>query len=276
MKINSGKSELAIAPEYGGAIVYCRLNGLDVFRPAKNIDAVMNDPRNAACYPCVPYFGRLNSVTNVEGDSTNLSATMPNADLANALQGEGWVSAWNVVAQEENFVTLEYNHAPSSGRFPFAYKAAQSFLLSEKSLAIDLSVANTSDEAMPAGLGFHPFFKREASTMIRFNSQRFWQPPAQNDLGKLGPVPSNLDFSKGRRAPPNGIDHTFARFGGDAEIVSDNVGIKISSDAPHLHFYAPANEEFFCLEPVTHLPGAFGTVIISPGDALNINMKINA
>ncbi|MBT8471654.1 MAG: hypothetical protein KJN99_03555 [Marinicaulis sp.] len=272
--LKRGKSEAAIAPEYGGAVVYWRFDGVNILRPAQHLNAIKADIRNAACYPCVPYFGRLQNVANGSGDIIKQDPTFPDADPMNALHGEGWVNAWRLVGQDECLAILEFEHTPWPGRFPYTYKARQRFTICEHSLSIELTIENYSSVPMPAGAGLHPFFEREESTTVRFNADRFWSPPGEDHLGTIGPVPDYLDYSGGGTLPEIGLDHSYAGFGGRAEIINGASRQTMSSDTPHLHLYAPPGAGFFCLEPVTHLPGVFGGVTLAPGDTLNIKMKI--
>lgn len=71
------------------------------------------------------------------------------------------------------------------------------------------------------------------------------------------------------------MDHCFSNFGGEVAIIGDKVTIGLKSAAPFLHVYAPAGEEFFCLEPVTHAPGGFGGTVLSPGAVLSLDMALS-
>jgi aldose 1-epimerase len=75
--------------------------------------------------------------------------------------------------------------------------------------------------------------------------------------------------------PASTIDHAFAGFGGSATISGEGRMIALTSDAPFLHVFAPAGEDYFCLEPVSHLPGVFpGAERLKPGEALSLSMTV--
>ncbi len=47
---------------------------------------------------------------------------------------------------------------------PYAFRAAQTYKLDGPSLVITLEIENAGREALPFGLGVHPFFVRDADT----------------------------------------------------------------------------------------------------------------
>lgn len=279
LRLTHGPWEAALAPELGATLLYLRREGADLLRPASSRAAAAEDPRNGACFPCVPYFGRLAGGLEVAGKNWPLAPTLPACDPANALHGEGWVTEWRVCAQTPSSLTARYAHAPSPGRFPFPYVAEQALALDDRGLTITLSVENAGEAPMPAGLGLHPYFVRTRDTRLAFSAGGYWTPLD----GPLSSLPDAL--GGGGEAPlPAGLrDHSYAGFGGRVEIGSGGARTLLTSDAPALHLYAPAGRNYFCLEPVTHLPGAFAQGAnrpaarsLAPGERLSLTMFIGA
>lgn len=271
-----GDWEAGFAPALGGALLYLRRRGADMLRPAPSLEAARQDPRNAACFPCVPYFGRLARGLDFAGRHFDLAPTLPACDPDNAIHGEGWVSPWRIVEQTPASLTARFDYAPQRGRFPFPYRAEQKLTLDASGFAATLSIENAGPSPMPAGLGLHPYFRRTSQTRLAFSAGNFWTPPD----GPLAPPPDALG-SEAAPLPAATRDDTYAGFGGRVAIEDGRRRVVLASDAPALHLFAPACENFFCLEPVTHLPGAFvqgvsgpGARSLSPGERLSLDMFV--
>lgn len=240
------KAELA--PALGGALMALSHEGRDLLRRVASVEAVAADPREAACYPMVPWFSRLAGGLDFAGRHYDLMPTLPICDPDHALHGHGWVRPWTVSARSQDSVACNYDHAPEPGLFPFPFRAEQRFSVNKSAFRIDLSVMNTGGAPMPAGLGLHPFFTRRDKSAIVFNDAR---------TSFAGAV----------------MDDSHEGWNGAARIEDDSP-LRIVSNAPILHLYAPPNGSFFCAEPVTHLPGRFGETVLTPGETLKIFLKI--
>ncbi|MEX0643787.1 MAG: hypothetical protein WD076_00635 [Parvularculaceae bacterium] len=262
-----------IAPEHGAAILSLAKGGRDILRRAPSVEAVAEDPRAAACFPCIPWFGRLYGGLNFAGRHWDLWPTLPACDAKHALHGEAWVRPWGVIAHTDMFLECRFSHDGfHDGRFPFAYDARQIVQFVGASFRIDLILRNIGREPMPAGLGLHPYFSRSRDTRIDFAASDLWTPSP--DGGALSPIPADFEFSGGARLPNSTLDHSYAGFAGAVEIGGPGGPVRLETDAPILHVYAPAGKDYFCLEPVTHLPGDFGAVALRPGESLRLMLAI--
>src|SRR4029450_13931939 len=91
--------------------------------------------------------------------------------------GNGWRRRWDVVEQTPAGATLELVHSAagsSAHEWPFAYRARQTFALAPNELSMTLSIVNPGDVPFPFGLGWHPFFPRNASTVLGFAAASVW------------------------------------------------------------------------------------------------------
>lgn len=270
-----------IAPAHGGALLSLRDSKGQILRAARLDDAAA-DPRNAASFPCVPWFGRLYDGLVFAGRRHQLRPTLPQCAPDHPLHGDGWVSPWDVVTYTDDRLACRLaRDGGVPGEFPFAYAATQEFRLTRDGLTINLTLENAGAAAMPAGLGLHPYFFRADDTRIAFCASKRWTPPATGP-GRLSPIAGRLGAGAPAALPDETLDHSFAGFGGEA-IISGAGGavIRLKSDAPALHVFAPAGEAYFCLEPVTHLPGeltcgasGFGGRTLAPGETFGLSMRI--
>ena len=126
-------------------------------------------------------------------------------------------------------------------------------------LQIILKLQNDTPLPMPYGMGIHPFFKLDKSTMVQYHAQNVWFRGDDPILGHPYAIPPALDFSKPRTLPHTTTDISVYNWDGIAEIFNDNYTLKITADESfgHLILYAPRAKDFFCLEPVSNTPDAF-------------------
>ncbi len=258
----AGEWRAVVAPQAGCALMSLQYQAHDVLRPAASFAAVKADPREAACYPCVPWFGRLSGGLVFADTHYDLAPTLPACDPENPLHGEGWINPWRIAAQDANSLECRFDYAPQPMKFPFPFRASQQFAIDGEAFSIRLAVENTGDRPMPAGLALHPFFVRGANTRLMIDGARDWR-PAPFDLPPHGALPDR------------DADHTAEHWNGAARIDTAGLALSLESDARHAHLFTPMGENFFCLEPVTHLPGKFGECVLAPGITAELTCKIS-
>jgi aldose 1-epimerase len=274
--IAGGGYRCALAPGYGGVVLSLDDSAGAILR-AGALDEAASDPRTAACFACVPWFGRLYEPLDLEGGRGPLRPSLPDA-ADQPLHGDGWVGAWAVEAHTEDRLICRFSaRGDGATGFPPPYDAVQAFYLDAAGLHATLTVQNTGATAMPAGLGLHPYFARAAGTRLAFRAASLFTPPAPTGAsqGRLGPLPGALGSGALAPLPDETLDHSFTGFAGEVLIEGGGAPIRLSSPADILHLFAPAGERYFCLEPVTHLPGAFERVQqLAPGESLSLSMSI--
>lgn len=281
LRLAHQKYQLAVAPEFGGTILSLKFDGLNIFREAK-LEEVQSTPEASACFPCVPYFGRLYDGLLLDGSRVPLSPTVPSSRLP--LHGEGWVSPWRCVLQSSTRATIRLDHdGLDAGRYPFAFRAEQSFSLSAQGLDVVLSVINRDNRPMPSGLGLHPYFPRSSASKVKFRAKQEWCLPNGSTGGRLRTLQNELGTGLSSELPSYEADLSFTGFEGKAVIHARDLDVHLSSDAPLLHLYAPQNKNFFCLESITHAPGllmedhcSLSGTMLAPGEITSVKMSISA
>ena len=191
-----------------------------------------------------------------------------------------------VVAQETHMVTLQYDHAP--GAWPWAYRAQQIIALDESSLLVHLSATNLSDIPMPVGLGLHPYFPRARGSRLKANVTSVWRMDHEVMPIERVTLPPNLNLLEGVALAGSVLDNGFEGWDGTAHIEWPALGLGLNLTSPPLFsrlvVYAPAEQDFFCVEPVSHMTDAFnraeagetdtGMKILAPGETLSAWMRL--
>jgi len=270
------------APQYGGAILSVLSNNTPLLR-AGTADDVKTDPLKAACFPCVPYFGRLYDGLSFNDHYWRQNPTLPAADPVHALHGEGWISEWTVTSHTDNEIICQfYAEKPAPNRFPFPFRALQKITIHDGAVHIILQLTNKGEHSMPGGLGLHPYFNRTKDTVVAFDAKHFWLPPSNGTKGAMTHLPDAMASGRDATLPLDMRDNSYAGFAGVATITGGGSRVRLTSDAPVIHVFAPANEAYFCLEPVTHLPGAltdtsagYRGAVLGPEETITVSMTLS-
>ena len=135
---------------------------------------------------------------------------------------------------------------------------------------------------MPAGFGLHPYFVRTPRSRVTAECERIWINDDEVMPLRLDPLPTDRNIKEGLMPEVGFIDNTFTGWNRKAKIEWPewNAEMLMESDAPldFLVMYAPLNEDFFCVEPVSNVTDAFnmmdrgeaghGTTVLEAGQSL--------
>jgi aldose 1-epimerase len=276
--LHTPRARVEILPALGGALGRFVWDGRDVTRPTPPGATDVLDSGN---FPLVPYCNRIpNGRFSFGGHEVALS---PNLDgHPHALHGHGWRVAWTVESADDAHAVLSFDHAP--GEWPWAYRAEQRFSLGENGLRLDLSVTNTGDQPMPAGLGFHPYFPAGDDTRLQAGVTGVWM--IDQDCLPTTHVQGawRSDWAAGAlTAVSELIDNCYTGWDGVATLSRPGATTTItaSPDCRWLHVYSPPGADFVCAEPVANRPDPFngqdsGIKVLAPGETSSVWMAIAA
>ncbi|MEI9886480.1 MAG: aldose 1-epimerase [Rhizomicrobium sp.] len=278
--LRSGGAVLDLLPGIGGAVSRFAVEGTDVLRPAP---AGTADVLQTGCFALVPFANRIaGGVFDFQGETIRLPRNF--GDHPHALHGQGWQSAWEVGARSESAATLTFEHAADA--WPWDYTAEQSFTLAPRSLRIGLTLVNRSARAMPASLGFHPYFERTPRTVLRAAVDGVWLSDETCIPTRAAGPAQFLDLMKGAPlATAPFVDHCHFGWRGEAIIEQPEhrrvLALTASDALTFLHCFVPQNAGFFCVEPVSAMPDAVhhpvnssGLRVLAPNESLSVAMTI--
>ena len=267
---------LVLRPAIGGAVAALRWQGHDVLRPSP---PAFSSPLDSACFPLIPYANRI-ADGRFTFAGTRYQVPRNFGDHPHSLHGTGWQSVWTAESPSEAAVRLAHSHSGDTA-WPWSYHAEQQFTLAGATFAAALTVTNTSPTAMPAGLGFHPYFPCTGSTRLTAHATCLYL--ADDNMLPTAPAPAGLfgDWSRGAPVAGNSlIDNAYDGWDGTARIALGDVMLSLeASGAPAFHLYRPPGADFFCFEPISHLPDAInrgGMPLLGPGDSLKLEMRLTA
>ncbi len=284
--LKNGDSELMLCPEIGAAIARYTWRGIDILRRAP--DSAINEKlvRQMGSYALIPYSNRIGQGKLTVGDQTHvLRANFPPG--AHAIHGFGWQRAWRVVKSTGDSAELKLQHAPDVD-WPFACEATQTLRIAPASLRLTLAVKNVDSRAMPAGLGFHPFFPLTPDSHLQAEWKGMWKMDADSLPTEWIAAPPEADFSQLRPASNWKIDNCFTGWGRRAvlDYPTHRMQLDASEACRNIVVFAPNDgRNFIALEPVTNINNAFalaakgvadtGMKMLAPGESFDISTTIS-
>jgi aldose 1-epimerase len=276
----------------GGCIVAYRLtsddNEFDLLRPLTRGANGEISPLAASSFPLIPYSNRIkNGHFRFGGEAYQLPLNF--GDHPHSIHGMGWQMPWRLKDFTEQIVEIDVSCDGSE--WPFAFYANQVIRLDGKDLRHEITLTNTGRAAMPAGLGMHPYLPRHGNAILTAEVEAVWLTDETCLPTERVACPEHWKLSAGARVDALVCDNQFEPWNGLARVdwPNENMAlyIKASDDLNRLIVYAPEGEDFFCVEPVSHMtdafnrsadgmpPAASGMRVLEPGESWRVWMELS-
>lgn len=286
IELKAGRLHALVAPHAGGSLARFEAATFDtknaaLMRPAP--DLASTDPLTMACYPLLPFVGRV-AFGHFRFEGRDVTLPPHPISAPHALHGIGWQRPWSVTAAGDRTATIALDHDGGAG-WPWRFRAQQTFALDEMNLTQTLTITNRDDTSMPAGLGVHPFFPNRQTARMTGDLPLIWESSANGLPTNRVDVIAVRNFAHGRRIAPLTLDNCFSGGRGPIDIHWDDeaLGIRIHGrEAGHTVVYTPQAEDFFCVEPVTIVPNAFnrqegpdvtGLRVLAPDETMSLTVR---
>jgi aldose 1-epimerase len=298
IELSAGSARVVIAPAIGGSIASFQCDGQAILRPTPERALAEGSVRSFACFPLIPFSNRIADATlrwaGREYGLTRFIDVEPHA-----IHGNGWQQTWNVTRREASRLAMELEHDASGARareWPFPYRARQRFDLMADALAarleLGLEIENTGGDAFPFGLGWHPYFVRDAETELGFAARGVWHTDPSHLPTRFDAVPSEWNFDPSRSIGATMLDNCFAGWRPPVIVrwPARKLTARIAADSAcdYLVVFVPSDQSegksYFAVEPVTHMTDAFnrasedrdtGTRVLAPGACFSCTMSIS-
>ena len=163
LALENSRLRLEVAPEAGASIVsFSALRdgtARPILRPTPADAIAANNSSAMSCFALVPYSNRLRDARfDFRGRTFVLRA---NTADGHAIHGDVRKRPWRLVEETATRLAFAFDSRDFGDvNFPFAFTSSLAYELAGDTLALSLSVTDADASAMPAGLGFHPYFRR--------------------------------------------------------------------------------------------------------------------
>jgi aldose 1-epimerase len=261
--------------------------------------AIMPDTRDetsslaSASFLLMPYSNRVEDGRFVfEGKKYQLAKAEKHA-----LHGDVRFRNWRTIKITRDYIRCGFDSTSFPDmNWPWPFTAEVEYRLEGDILSSRLLLQNRSDSAMPAGLGWHPYFNRKITRkgepVILCLKVGAVYPDANNNRipsGPPQPLTPQQDFSESKPLDPDySLDTCFQGYDGNGWIAWPESGVKVSFNCSpvctHLVMYNPSGKPYFAVEPVTNAnngvniysrgePGS-GIVVLKPGESLRAEFDL--
>lgn len=270
--------ELGLVPDAGGSVALFRHEETELLRTA-----LSRSPTDMSAFPLFPFSGRIGRGRfSWRGREVQLRPNFP--PEPHAIHGQSWLAEWDTVAVTPDRALLRYVHAGDD--WPWSYRAEQQFRLGPGGLTLDLSLTNLSEEPMPGGLGWHPYFPA-AGAVIEADTAAVWE-TGTDMLPRLprAPLPSE-QLKGGVPVSRLALDTPFSTASRPVALrwPAQRRIIRLLPDESlqFLIVYTPPGSDYFCVEPVSHIPDMVnldapasqtGLTVLAPGETLTGQLRL--
>ncbi len=257
IELTEGGIRCRVVPGAGGRVGSLEVDGTEVL-----VTGDLSDhPMQWGSFPMVPYAGRVRE-GRFEHDGTEYHLPI---DLApHAIHGTTYHRPWTVEAVSDRSVEMRIDLGAT---WPLGGWAHQRISLSDGVLRCELSVT-ASDLAMPAQVGWHPWFLKPSAARLRFGGM-YERDGAGIPTGEVVPSPPGPwddCFVEPLTTPTLTIPGTRG---------SPDVEVRITSDCSHWVVY-DRPDHATCVEPQSGPPDGFtlDPVVLGPGRTLRRWMEV--
>lgn len=252
-----------------------------------------NSDLKASSFVLIPYSNRIEGGRfTFQGQTYQLANGERHASHGD-VRGRAWqVDTVTATTIHCSFASQTYADA----NWPWPFTATLEYTLQENTLFSRLTVTNQGTSAMPAGLGWHPYYNRTLSRdgepiLLHFQVQSVYPDANDNRIpsGPAQPLAPNQDFAVERElTPENFIDACFYGYAGNGSITWPESQVKLvytcSTNCTHLILFNPA-KPYFAAEPVTNANNGVnlyaqgdptsGIRVLAPGETLEATFAVD-
>jgi aldose 1-epimerase len=283
--LRHGRHSVVVAPESGAAIVGWSHGPHPILRPVRPEAVVSDAPQAMGCFPLVPYCNRIARGRFIwAGQEHQLDLNF--GDHPHSIHGIGWQRPWTVEQVDAAGTTLSLRHSAAGEAvraWPFSFDALLRYRLTAGGLTVTLSATNRHEVPAPLGLGLHPYLNAtrcygDGPPRLGFDAAKVWLNRDSLPSREVA-VPDEWSFAGSRDIASVSLDHCFTGWTHSVRISSGSASLAIHADGlfGNLQVFTPSRANFFCAEPVSHLPDSINRAnlpidqqmaVVEPGDTI--------
>lgn len=263
-----------IAPDVGGRLASLTVGGRELLLGPAGRD---DEPIGWGCFLMAPWPGRLE---NARFDWRGRTIQLPRTFGRNAIHGLVWNRPWTVDRQAVSRATLSCALPPE---WPMGGLVRQVYELTSRSLTFTASV--TAGDAMPAALGWHPWFaRRDGDVAVRVDARAVLETQRLLPTGALVPATGRLDLRDGPLLGRRRLDHAYPAVTSPASIAWPDLRLALTFEPAPGVVVVHTPPTGVCVEPQTAAPNALalppasartaGVRFLAAGETLTASLNI--
>ena len=276
IRLHAADALVAIDPERGGRLASLEVGGRELL-----VGPSSDEDRSTqwGCFLMAPWPGRLaGGRMHWAGHDYQLARTSGD----HAIHGVVHDRPWTVTHAATDVVELA---CPlDGGDWPFRGEVRQRIAIEPGFLSLHAEVM--AGDAMPAAVGWHPWFsRRDSDPSVRLAADHVLATRDQFPTGDLLPVAGPTDLRDGPALGDRRLDDVYPDARSPVSIEWPDLRLLIEFAAPLSVIVVYTPPEGFCVEPQTAWPNAFGMPpgsearagvrSLPPGASLEANVRLS-
>ncbi|MEO8272540.1 MAG: aldose 1-epimerase [Chloroflexota bacterium] len=238
----------AVDARRGGRIASLRVGGRELLVGPSGAG---DDSIRWGCYLMAPWPGRL------AGGRLRWRDRWWQLDRThgrNAIHGVTSSAPWTV--EQSDLASATLSISLDRGGWPFRGSVVQHIRLEPGRLVLEAEIH--AYEAMPAALGWHPWFLRRGEVAVRVDADRVLELRHMLPTGATRPVHGRLDLRAGPALGRRRLDDVYLDARPPIEVRWPDLTLRLETEPwlPTVVVYSPAGA--ICVEPQTAWPNALG------------------
>lgn len=273
---------VVLHPKAGASVVSCeaKVGGqwTPIMRPTPPAVLAKGNAWHMASYTLAPYSNRLRAARfQFNGQTYALRA---NTREGHALHGDVSKRPWQLAeAATPTTATFCFDSARFPDiNFPFRFTVRVRYELKDEAFDSTFTLTNSGPAPMPAGFGFHPYFRRTLTARneaVELQARVSGAYPALVPSTAAAPLTRKQDFSTSKPLSKLVFDHCFAGWDGRATLHWPKAGVTAEFECDpifsHLVLFTPPGKPYFALEPVTNANNGFNLLASGqPGSGVRV------
>ncbi|HHO55401.1 MAG TPA: hypothetical protein ENK21_03360 [Trueperaceae bacterium] len=288
LQSNSSNSSFSIIPSLGASLNSVVLNGHNILWSATNLQEIQERTiKSYAGAQLAPFVNRIKDASySFKQKKYNLVKNEPG--LGNALHGFVFDKGFELVAinEAEGILKLSYDFKAQDA-YPFDFAIENSFRLTDNSLTIDTAITNKSQEVIPIGHGWHPYFDIGGNiddAHLQLAANKYFLVDEQ--FIPTGELKQFDKFAQLSQIAKTELDYCFPIDTSNnlvAQLFYPEKGLRISlltEGYKYLQVYTPSDRKTIAIEPQTSAADAFnngiGLIRLEPNQSINLKFQILA
>lgn len=256
LQIGNETLSLSFSPDFGGSILRFKARtGAGWVSILRDSPEQLRSSSDCASFLMAPYPNRVRDGRfTFEGRDYQLANPEKHA-----IHGCVRNRPWEVASFTDSSAVLSFSSESFDDiDFPFPFEAKLTYKIEGCRMTWEVAIENCGAVNMPAGFGFHPYFRNSLSdsemVSLKFHAAGYYPTAAKIPIptGAALPLTSELDFSRGRK-PADGLDHCLSGWDGLATLTWSASKVQLTMAAgpgmEHLVIYKPPGSSDTALEP---------------------------
>jgi aldose 1-epimerase len=276
---SSDALQVTVLPEVGCRVHRLRAFDVDLLRTPDDPVTHRDDPFFWGAYVMAPWANRVRATAmTVEGRQVRLAANFPDGSAIHGLVHD---RAWER-RDDSNFAI---RHTDGDG-WPWPFEVGAAIEVAGRTLRLSYRLRNVADAPMPAGIGIHPWFRRElrvglgaARVIARNDDSEAEATPVRGELALdvERPLPIGLDATWLDLDPPR-VELAWPELG-----LAGTLGVR-RAGGTHVAVASPYLLDAVAVEAVTNVPWALdrraegrpGAIeVLEPGAELSLDVQLD-